>query len=115
MIKLAAAEIVETDFYLTLDADIICVRPTSFSDLVKDGCAYCFKHGLERSAEMFKQWYRDAERVLKIDHAEYFHDVTPAVLSRQAVLMLHKHLVGASRQSRTVFSKRNLKYWGIRP
>jgi hypothetical protein len=113
LIKLAAAEIVETDFYLTLDADIICVQPTSFSDLVKDGRAYCFKHGLERSAEMFKQWYRDAERVLKIDHAEYHHDVTPAVLSREAMLMLHEHLARASRDSRTGFSKRDLLCRGV--
>lgn len=54
LIQLAAAEIVETD--LTFDTNIICVRPTNFSDLFKDGRAYCFKHGLERSTEMFKQW-----------------------------------------------------------
>jgi hypothetical protein len=113
LIKLAAAEIVETDFYLTLDADIICVRPTSFSDLVKDGRAYCFKHGLERSAEMFKQWYRDAERVLKINHAEYHHDVTPAVLSREGMLRLHKHLARISRNSRTGFNKRDLLRRGV--
>ena len=86
LIKLAAASIVKTDFYLTLDADIICVRPTGFSDLVRDGRAICFKHSLERSAEMFQQWYRDAERVLKIGHAKYFHDVTPAVLSKKAMI-----------------------------
>ena len=57
---------------------------------------------------MFKQWYRDAERVLKIDHAEYFHDVMPVVLSREAMRMLHKHLARASRDSRTGFSKRDL-------
>ena len=113
VIKLAAAEIVETDFYLTLDADIICVRPTSFSDLVKDGRAYCYKHGLERSAEMFKQWYRDAERVLKIDLAEYHHDVTPAVLSREAVLMLHEHLARVSRDFKKGFSKRALLCRGV--
>ena len=113
LIKLAAATIVETDFYLTLDADIICVRPTSFSDLVKNGRAYCFKHDLERSAEMFKQWYRDAKRVLKIDKAEFHHDVTPAVLSKEAVLMLHEHLARISRDSPPGFSKRDLICRGL--
>jgi hypothetical protein len=113
LIKLAAAEIVETDFYLTLDADIICVRPTSFSDLVKDGRAYCYKHGLERSAESFKQWYRDAERVLMIERAEYHHDVTPAVLNKEAMLMLHGHLTRVSRGNGSDFSRRNLLSRGL--
>jgi len=39
LIKLAIAEHIKTDFYLTLDADVICVKPVYFSDLVKDGCA----------------------------------------------------------------------------
>ena len=83
LIKLAAAEIVETDFYLTLDADIICVRPTGFSDLVKDGRSGCFRLSrLEKSAEMFKRWYRNAEKVLKIEYAAYHHNVTPVVLSK---------------------------------
>ena len=112
LIKLAAAEIVETDFYLTLDADIICVRPTSFSDLVRNGRSYCFKLRLEQSAERFKQWYRDAERVLKINQADFHHDVTPAVLSRDGMLMLHEHLARASRDYRSGFSKRDLKCWG---
>jgi len=117
LIKLAVAEIVETDFYLTLDADIICVRPTSFSDLVKDGRAYCYKHELEwglrtgGSGEMDKKWYHDAERVLKIDHAEYHHNVTPAILSREGMILLYKHLARASRDSRIGFSKRDLLCW----
>ena len=113
LIKFAVAEIVETDFYLTLDADIICVRPMSFSDLVKEGRSYCYKLKLEQSADRFKQWYRDAKKVLMIEHAEYHHDVTPAVLSKEGMLMLHKHLAGTSRNSRIRLSKGDLKYWGI--
>jgi hypothetical protein len=108
LIKLAAAEIVDTDFYLTLDADIICVGPTSFSDLVINGRAYCFKHLLKMSPERFKKWYRDAERVLKIDHAEYHHDVTPAVLSREGMLLLHKHLAQIKRDKKIGLCKRDL-------
>lgn len=42
LIKMAIAEKIETDFYLTLDADVICVKPVIFSDLVKDGLAVCY-------------------------------------------------------------------------
>ena len=113
LIKLAAAEIVETDFYLTLDADIICVRPTNCDDLVKDGRACCYRlNRLEKSAEEFKQWYRNAERVLKIGQPAYHYDVTPVVLSKEGMLMLHKHLARTSRGSRIGFSKRDLLCWG---
>lgn len=113
LIKLSVAGIVETDFYLTLDADVICVRPISFSDLIRNGRSYCFRHSLENSDEIFKQWYRIAERLLKIEHAEYHHDVTPVVLSSEAVLKLQHHLVRASRKSRVGFRKHDLKFWGI--
>lgn len=92
MVKLAIAEKIETDFYLTLDADVICVKPTSFSDLVKDHRAYCYKHSLDKSPDKFQKWYRNAERVLKISRAQYHHDVTPAILSKAGMLELHKYL-----------------------
>ncbi len=54
--KLSAAGIVEPDFYLTIDADIICARPTSLSNQARNGRLYCFKLNLEKPAERFKQW-----------------------------------------------------------
>jgi hypothetical protein len=112
LIKLSAAEIVETDFYLTLDSDILFVRSARSCDFVKAGRSCCFKHKLEKSAEIFVQWYRDAERVLKIERAEYHHDVTPAILSKEAVLRLHEYLRGIARDVTISFRRRDLLYWG---
>ncbi len=113
LIKLAAADIVETDFFLTLDADVICIRPTNFSDLVRDGRSYCYRLSLKQSDQRFKTWYHNAERILKIESAAYHHDVTPAVLSREAMLLLQNHLAQTYRKSRTGFNKLDLQYWGI--
>ena len=37
LVKLAAAVLVETPFYVTLDADVLLTRPTRFEDLVAGG------------------------------------------------------------------------------
>jgi uncharacterized protein DUF6492 len=37
VVKLAAASLVETDFYLTLDADVVLCKPLTLSDLVIEG------------------------------------------------------------------------------
>jgi hypothetical protein len=48
LIKLAACDIVETPFYVTLDADVVCARPFTMSDLVQDGRALC---GIETAVD----------------------------------------------------------------
>ena len=48
-----------------------------------------------------------------IDRSKYHHDVTPAILSRDAVLMLQEHLYHTSRKSRIPFGMRNLLCGGL--
>ncbi len=88
MIKIAIAAEIKTEFYLTLDADLFCTRPLRYSDLVQDGRAPCFvgQHG------KYPEWYGWAERVLKLPWPGEFHNVTPAVLSRAAMLKMQRHL-----------------------
>lgn len=91
LIKLAIAEYIATDFYLTLDADVICVKPTYLSDLVKDGRALYYIYSLDKFD--FPEWYDWAERVLKIQlPCRKYYNVTPAVLSKKAVLDLQEYL-----------------------
>jgi hypothetical protein len=88
LIKLAIAQRVETDFYLTLDSDVLCVRPIHYDDLILEARA------ITGSTEEDEHpgWYKDAERLLGLRRSGLSHSVTPAILSKQAVLDLQEHL-----------------------
>ena len=87
LVKLAASERVETPFYLTLDADVVCVRPTRYEDLVIDGRAL-----VQTTPPHHPEWNDDAERVLSLPRLGRQYGVTPAVLSRGAVGALARHV-----------------------
>lgn len=95
LVKLAIAEKIETDFYLTLDADVICMKPVGHDDLVENSRAITHIH----PGDVHPDWYADAERVLGMARSGVTHGVTPSVLSRDGVLQLHEFL--ATRVSRT--------------
>jgi hypothetical protein len=81
LVKLAFAEWVETPFYLALDADILCVRPTKFSDLVENGRAVVQSGESSR----FSSWPVWATRVLEVSPPKPRHVFTPAILAADAV------------------------------
>jgi hypothetical protein len=87
LVKLAIWERIGTPFYLTLDADVICVRPTRFDDLVKDGRAL-----VQTTPPNHPEWNDDAERVLALPRSGRQYAVTPAVLARGGVAALVLHL-----------------------
>lgn len=89
LVKLAIADRVGTEFYLTLDADVICVQTVTGEELVMDGRAISNR----RTGVPFREeWYDWAERVLGLPRSQYVHGVTPAVLSRRAVASLQRFL-----------------------
>jgi hypothetical protein len=87
LVKLAVAETVATPFYLTLDADVICVRETQYADLVRHGRAV-----VQTTAPNHPEWNDDAERVVGLPRSGRQYGVTPAVLNRDAVAALARHL-----------------------
>jgi Family of unknown function (DUF6492) len=89
LVKLAIFERVDTPFYLTLDADVVCVRPTRYDDLVRGGRAVA-----QSAPPNHPEWNDDAERVLGLPRSGRQFAVTPAVLSRDAVAELAQHLEG---------------------
>ena len=89
LVKLSVAERVATPFYLTLDADVLCVRPTGYNDLVRDGRAI-----VQTTPPNHPEWNDDAERVLALPRSGRQYGVTPAVLSRDAALELASYLEG---------------------
>jgi hypothetical protein len=90
LLKLAIAEHIQTNFYLTLDADVICMRPVSYHDLVPSDRAIVKTSRNDVHAE----WYAWAERVLGCRRSGLTHGVTPAVFNREAVLKLQAFLAG---------------------
>lgn len=88
LIKMAIAEKIETEFYLTLDADVICTKPVCFSELIRNGRAITNISKLD----LFPEWYRWAERVLGLPRSGLLHGVTPALLSKEGMISLHNYL-----------------------
>lgn len=88
LVKMAIAPSVETDFYVTLDADVVCVRPIRFDGLVREGRAVTNT----TSEDWHADWYTWSERVLGLKRSGLTHGVTPALFSKKAMLRLHDYL-----------------------
>ena len=76
--------------YLTLDADVVCVRRTGYPDLIRDGRALVNMTPLGRH----RDWHEDADRLLGTWLAHEHHDeqltlgVTPSLLHTESVRQL---------------------------
>jgi hypothetical protein len=83
LVKLAVFERVRSDFYLTLDADVIATRPVSSALLTPEGRALC----LVRYEDLHPVWYQRAAEVFgePLRRTGISHNVTPAVLARHGV------------------------------
>ena len=91
VIKIAIADKIETDFYITLDSDIICTKPVYYQDLIRDGRAVCYIHRTHDHHD----WYGWGEKVLNIHNTknrDFLHNVTPVVINKHAMLELQTYL-----------------------
>lgn len=94
VMKLAAAARVRTEWYLTLDADVICVRRTGYDDLIRDGRALVNMTPLGRH----RDWHEDADRLLgtwlahEHDDEQLVLGVTPSLLHTESVRQLGTRL-----------------------
>jgi hypothetical protein len=88
LLKMAIADHITTDFYLTLDADVICTRPVKSADLIKQGRAL----GLRYVGDSHRKWYDWASRVLNVRASRWMHSVTPTLVYTQAMLALQDYL-----------------------
>ena len=92
IVKLAAARRIERDFFLTLDADVICLKPITYEDLIVHGRAL-----LQREPRaQHPKWWKSSARILDMDpnigDAEFGMHVTPALLSTRLCLNLAEEL-----------------------
>ncbi len=90
IIKLAIYEHIQSDFYLTLDADVIATRAVSPAQLVPGGRALCLVH----FENVHPDWYQQASAVLgeAFPRPAICHNVTPAVLARAGMAELAAYL-----------------------
>jgi hypothetical protein len=90
IIKLAIASWVRSRFYLTLDADVVRVRPVEYGDLIQ-GSRAVVRFSRE---DAHPEWYEGSGRVLGLPRTSErrTHGVTPALFSKVAVLFLQQYL-----------------------
>jgi Family of unknown function (DUF6492) len=90
ILKLAAASFVATDYFLTLDADVVCTRSCNSEQLLPGGRSPCFVIPRDDHPD----WYRGAEAVLGLRavRRNILHNVTPVLWSRHGVQALLQHL-----------------------
>jgi len=107
LIKLSMFEHVDSELYLTLDADIICSRTVNASDLSPNNLGPCFV--IEQ--ELRRHWYERVERVLRVraPRRGILHNVTPAVLHCGALLELKQVLNDKSARGEYSKGLRGLK------
>jgi len=88
---LAIAELIETEFYLTFDSDVVCTKPVHYADLIKDGRAIP-RSRQEDPVNPYPEWDEWAERVLGLPRLPINRGVTPELLNRAGVLALQRYL-----------------------
>lgn len=93
LVKLAIANRVSSEFYLTLDADVLCTRRTTLGQLL-DHDGACPRAGVSVLPDSHPDWYAHSIKVLGLPakRTGLLHNVTPALLSREGVLGLQAHL-----------------------
>jgi hypothetical protein len=90
LVKLEAANRVQSDFYLTLDADVIATQSIDLNALCAAGTAPC---GVVFE-DLHPRWYEGAEALIgaRLPRQGISHAVTPTILHRDAARSLMTHL-----------------------
>lgn len=107
LIKLVASQFVRGEFYLTLDADVICTRRCGFVDLVPDGKARCYV--MHQSDH--RDWYDGAQAALGMEpvRRDILHNVTPVVWATAGVKKTVAHLESRAKRRHFAGGLRGLR------
>lgn len=63
IVKMYVAKRIETEFYICLDSDLLCIKPTSYHDLIRNG-----KPGINMEPKSHHAyWWKQAQKVLKTE------------------------------------------------
>lgn len=92
IVKLAAQTQFDDDFYITFDADVICLKPLSLNKLIVEGKALIQYEQRSQHAK----WWKASARLLKmsanIGNTEIGMHVTPAILSTKLAEQLTQEI-----------------------
>jgi len=67
IVKMYIAKRMKTEFYICIDSDLLCIKPTSYHDLIKNG-----KPGLNvEPKDTHTYWWKQAQLVLKLPDSPY--------------------------------------------
>lgn len=90
VVKLNAPALTDAEYVLTLDPDVLAVRPITRSSLIPGGRALL----QPESRSVHPQWWQDSADLLDVpaDLTAPGMGVTPALLSREVLLALHARL-----------------------
>ena len=105
LLKMFASKLIDSEYYMTLDADLCLTRPTDVKTLFPDGKAIF----TPEIVEAHRDWWVGSSRVLNIElklkPEDSVINVTPEILSREVVSRLIDYLMAKARQNKfpTVF------------
>lgn len=92
MVKLGAARVLSEDFFLTLDADVVCLKPIGLHNLFVDGRAILQYE--DRS--LHPKWWQSSARLLdmspNVGDPDVGMSVTPTILAKDLCLSVAKEL-----------------------
>ena len=97
LVKLCAANLSKTEFFITFDSDVILTKPICVADIVRDGKAL-----LEPGDRAnHSRWWTGSGDILgvPVDLSAPGMAVTPAILSRTICRRLFQHLEDRSQQA----------------
>ena len=96
VLKIAASTFVNTPFYLTLDADVVCAKPLIYSDFISGGRGLVQLDGKCGLSSAFNRssWWSAAARILRTEprFCEPGVAVTPFLFARDACIQLTRHI-----------------------
>jgi hypothetical protein len=108
LIKLSIAEHIRSEYYLTLDSDIVCVKSCSYDSVIRSGLAATNVETVEDYNRLYKAAFVVHESLIKVQRYENsgqligykrptrllrrFYGETPVVLHTDSVIALKEHL-----------------------
>jgi glycosyltransferase involved in cell wall biosynthesis len=113
LIKMSVPEWLDCDYWLTLDADVVCVRRFAIEDLLPGGRALARMIPTE-NAPLYQAWNAASAEVLGYATFDTRRtmDMTPALYSRAIMVGLHRELEKISGVSwrQTLLTSKTLDY-----
>lgn len=90
IMKLYISKYIDSQYYICLDSDVLCIKPTSYGDLVKNG-KVCVN--LE-AKDIHARWWQDSLKVLKVSNPGTDIGMTSStnILIKNEVLLLIEHV-----------------------